>query len=192
MIGTENQEDEQDNQEQATAEADRPRRPRIHITNSFSWVHNLPWGGTFKALHLCTIEDVKKRLYGKRVEAFLWPDMNLMGKLALYGVLPTPTNVRTPREAEEMLEGAFFDFVTKELIQQTGHFVREVHRPQPLEVGRSIILCQMVMPESEAISAIEVVSAMIVPAIKTFWFEVTALELVPKPEGMRRSDEEEG
>jgi hypothetical protein len=177
----ENETGESDSSESSEGESEaRPGKPKVFLTNSFSWWYMLQRGGTIKVKSLAKIADVKKRLSGKRVEAFFWPDSNLIGKLTLYGVLPAPTNVKTPREAEELMQGGFFDWISKELSKQTGQFIREVSKPHQLEAGKSIILCEMILPETQ--SVIEIAGGPLEPQVKTFWFEIEALDLVPKPE----------
>jgi len=180
-------ESETENDQAETAEQnDRPGKPTIFLTNSFSWIHYLQWGGTLKATNLVKITDVKKRLSGRRIEAFFWPDTNLIGKLTLYGVLPmpNPASVKTPRDAEELMENAFYDWISKELTKQTGQFVREIARPPQLVVGKSIILCQMILPETPSLT-IEVPGPPMIPTLKTFWFEIEALELTSKPQSIQ-------
>jgi hypothetical protein len=171
---------------QVEAENDRPGKPTVFLTNNFSWLHYLQWGGTIKATNLVKIADVKKKLSGRRIEAFFWPDTNLMGKLTLYGVLPMPdpASAKTPRDAEELMENAFYDWLSKELTKQTGQFVREVAKPPVLAVGKSIILCQMILPETPNLT-IEIAGPPLIPELKTFWFEIEALELAPKPQSVK-------
>ena len=165
---------------------DRPGKPTTFLTNEFSWLHMLQWGGTIKVTNLVRIADVKKRISGRRIEAFFWPDTNLIGKLTLYGILATPNlaAVKTPREAEELMENGFYDWLSKELTKQTGQFVREIARPPQLVVGKPIILCQMILPETPPLT-IEIAGPPLIPQLKTFWFEVEALDLVSKPASVK-------
>lgn len=182
-------ENETESTEQTTeSKPDRQGKPTVFLTNNFSWLHSLQWGGTIKVTNLVKNADVKKKLSGRRIEAFFWPESNLISKLMLYGQLqaPDPALVKTPREAEELIEAAFYDWLSKELSRQTGQFVREIARPPQLVVGKPIILCQMILIESPSLT-IEVVgdNSPLDQKLKTFWFEIEALELTPKPASLK-------
>jgi len=177
----ENESEKAENEQQ-----DRPGKPTIFLTNNFSWIHCLQWGGTLKVTNLTKIADVKKRVSGRRVEAFFWPDTNLIGKLVMHGELqaPDPRLVKTPKEAEELLENAFYDWLSKQLTKHTGVFVREINRPPALVVNKPIILCQMVLVDPPSLT-IEIPDSPLDQRLKTFWFEVEATELTPKPQSVK-------
>jgi len=173
--------------EQATEQQpDRPGKPTLFLTNNFSWIHYLQWGGTIKVTNLVRAADFKKRVSGRRIEAFFWPDPNLISKLLLHGELqaPDPRIVKTPKEAEELIENAFYDWLSKHLTKQTGVFVREIARPPQMVVGKSIIVCQIVIIEPPSL-VIEIPDSPLDQRLKTFWFEIEAVELAPKPSTLK-------
>ena len=172
-----------ENENESTGEqSDRPGKPTIFLTNNFSWIHYLQWGGTIKVTNLVRVADFKKCVSGKRIEAFFWPDPNLISKLVLHGELqaPDPRLVKTPKEAEDLLENAFYDWLSKHLTKQTGIFVREIARPPQMIVGKPIVVCQIVIVDPPSLT-IEIPDSPFDQRLKTFWFEIEATELASKP-----------
>lgn len=153
----------------------------IFLTNAISLIHTVQWGASVKIDTLRTDGDVKDRIRGKKIEAFIWPDSDLMGKLAMYGVIPMPDPrlMKTPQEANEFMETGFFNFVNNTWAQALGRVIRELGKPKPLVVGKPMIVCQLVL--AQAPSTVELAHA-VMPSLKLFWFEVTPLEVKAKPQ----------
>lgn len=151
----------------------------IFLTNSISWIHAVQWGATIKVETLRTDGDVKDRLRGKKIEAFIWPDSDLMGKLTMYGVIPAPdpTLVKTAFEANEFMETAFFNFVNNTWVKHLGRSIKELGKPTPLKVGKPMVLCQFVLAQGGGL-----IEQATLPTLKLFWFEVTPLEVKAKPQ----------
>lgn len=159
-----------------TEKQGRNEAKAVQITNFVSWGHYISSEATLKVRRLVTLEAVKKILHGKKIEAFWWPDSELMGKLSMYGALPSPIGFKTPQEAEEVLTNAFFTYLNNGVVEQIGRPVKELGKPAPLETGSSVLICQFALIPSS--SLIETSAA---PTMKIVWYEIEALEVAAKP-----------
>lgn len=163
ILGADNDKSEQDDDERGGDSR------RVNVTNFLSFGHLIPWGGDLSVKRL-SVSDVKERFKDKRVDLFVYPDLELMRDMLEHEAMATG---HMPQGSPEQREEGFCQMVEQAVKQMAGCHVRRVQKPRPAAKDRRTMFVQFFPQPSSVVGA--------GLTLGNVWWEIVTKELYQKP-----------
>ena len=141
---------------------------RVNVTNFLSLGHLTPWGGDLQIRKLSPSE-IKERFKDKRVDLFVYPDLELMRELYEHEAMATG---HMPQGDPSQREAAFCDMIESSIKQMTECHVRRAPKPKPAGNDRRTFYVQFFTQTGGIIGSLSLAS---------IWWELVTKNLVEKP-----------
>jgi len=161
------------NKQEQEGDDDKGDSRRVNVTNFLSFGHLIPWGGILDVKRL-NVAEVKDRFKDKRVDLFVYPDLELMGEMLQHEAMSTG---HMPQGSPEQREEGFCQMVEQAVKQVTGCHVRRVQKPRPAGSDKRTVFVQFFPQSSSGI----VGGSM---TLGNVWWEIVTKDLRQKPEAM--------
>lgn len=145
---------------------------RVNVTNFLSLGHLTPWGGDLGIKRLSPA-DVKERFKDKRVDLFVYPDLELMRDLLEHEAMATG---HIPQGSPEQREAAFCDMIESVIKQMTDCHVRRAPKPKPAANDRRTFYVQFFPQPAAVVGNL---------SLGSVWWEIITRNLCEKPAATR-------